>query len=259
MWKAYDTLIGSIPDDIIVTHVHSGPVWTIVQAGTFCGIAVTVNEQNDPLPEKERFIGQSLKDVASLCRSWDFPLASVGTAALNAFINSPGQIRKNFGTGESKTKKNTGIIRNTGNTFDDYSRAVAGKKVAVIGHFTALERVLKSAENLVVLERKPAKDDLPDTACEYILPDQDFVFITGSAFINKTLFRLLEISRNAHSVVLGPSTPMAPVLFEYGADELGGLITSNIPPQKFSEIGKDTIRLSSVGERIRLVKQYESK
>ena len=48
MWKAYDTLIGSLPDDIIVTHVHSGPVWTIVQAGTLCGIAVTVNEQNSP-------------------------------------------------------------------------------------------------------------------------------------------------------------------------------------------------------------------
>ncbi|HPR24138.1 MAG TPA: DUF364 domain-containing protein [Bacillota bacterium] len=254
MWKAYDTLIGSLPDDIEVTDVHSGPVWTIVQAGELCGIAVTVNEQNAPLPERKRFIGQSLKDVASLCRSWDFPLASIGTAALNAYINSPEQIRKTFGTYDENSKKNTGIMIHTGNTFDDYSRAVSGKKVAVIGHFTALERVLKSAENLIVLERKPDKGDLPDTACEYVLPYQDFVFITGSAFINKTLFRLLEISRNARTVVLGPSTPMAPVLFGYGADELGGLITENIPPEKFSEIGKDTFRLSSIGERIRLVK-----
>ena len=34
-------------------------------------------------------------------------------------------------------------------------------------------------------------DDFLDSACEYILPEQDFVFITGMTLTNKTLPRLL--------------------------------------------------------------------
>jgi len=50
------------------------------------------------------------------------------------------------------------------------------------------------------------------------------VFITGSTLINKTLPRLLQLSRNAFVTLLGPSTPMAPCLFKYGIDMLAGTV-----------------------------------
>lgn len=43
------------------------------------------------------------------------------------------------------------------------------------------------------------------------------------ALINKTLSRPLELSSRATAVVLGPSTPMNDVLFQHGADTLGGV------------------------------------
>ena len=47
--------------------------------------------------------------------------------------------------------------------------------------------------------------------------------ITATALINHTLPHLLELGRNATTIVLGPSTPMNDVLFRNGADVLGGV------------------------------------
>ncbi|MDH5702897.1 MAG: DUF364 domain-containing protein, partial [Aigarchaeota archaeon] len=41
--------------------------------------------------------------------------------------------------------------------------------------------------------------------------------------INKSLEHLLELSKSAYTIVLGPSTPMSEVLFDYGADMLAGV------------------------------------
>ena len=63
-------------------------------------------------------------------------------------------------------------------------------------------------------ERRPLGGDLPDQAGEYLLGRQDCVCITGSAVANKTLPRLLELSRSAYVVLVGPSVPLAPLWFE---------------------------------------------
>ena len=39
--------------------------------------------------------------------------------------------------------------------------------------------------------------------------------------------RLLEASRTCYTIVFGPSTPLSPVLFEYGADQLVGVRVEN--------------------------------
>lgn len=56
------------------------------------------------------------------------------------------------------------------------------------------------------------------------MPRQDVVFITGVTMINKTLPRLLELSKGAFVVLVGPSTPLAPFLFDYGVDVLSGTV-----------------------------------
>jgi uncharacterized protein (DUF4213/DUF364 family) len=40
---------------------------------------------------------------------------------------------------------------------------------------------------------------------------------------------LLALSRNALTVVAGPSTPLHPLMFEHGVDLLGGLIVDDQP------------------------------
>jgi uncharacterized protein (DUF4213/DUF364 family) len=49
------------------------------------------------------------------------------------------------------------------------------------------------------------------------------VAITGSAFINHSLEALLDLCpADAFVVVLGPTTPLSPVLFDHGADVISG-------------------------------------
>lgn len=242
MWNFYDKFIEQVPENITVEHVHQGPVWTLVQTKDSsgkkkCGIAVTINETCSSLPAYSNFVGKPLKEIAALCKDWNFLTASVGTAALNSWLN---------------TRHFNGAI--TGNTFDDYAKYAEGKKVAIIGHFRMLEKSLLDISQVSILERLPEPGDYPDSACEYILPKQDLVFITGSAFTNKTLPRLLELSKNARTVIVGPSTPMSDILFDYHVDEISGLITGDIPFDDFVSIGNDDISLSKVGTRIRLEK-----
>lgn len=240
MWQLYDRLIDAVPENIPVDHIHAGPTWTIVHAGPYCGFAVTVNEQEAEIPCFSHLIGKDLRSAAALCKSWDFLEASVGTAALNAYHNSPAVALSVPG------------MTCTKNAFTDYASAVKDKKAAVIGHFFHLEKFLTEAACVSVLERRPWPGDYPDSACEYILPGQDYVFITGSAFINKTLPRLLQLCRDARAVVLGPSTPMSPLLFDYGADELSGLLPDYLPLDKVPEVGAGNVKISQYGQRVRL-------
>ncbi len=240
MWELYHQLIEQVPTQVKVDHIYVGETWTIVHAGPYCGFAVTVNEQNQPLPSYRALIGQDLQTTASLCKSWNFLDASVGTAALNAYHNSPAVALSVPGMACTK------------NAFTDYAAAVEKKKAAIIGHFFNLEKFLTKAASVSVLERKPWLGDYPDSACEYILPHQDFVFITGSAFINKTLPRLLQLSAKAHSIVLGPSTPMSPILLSHGADELSGLLPDYLSLDQVPQAAAGNVKMSSYGQRVRL-------
>jgi len=224
MWKLYEELIKNIPTDIIADNITVGLSWTVVSAGKYCGAAMTVEEHG-----QECFIdildsrrGQPLNYLASLSKSWNFTEASIGVAAINAYYNNKETWKQSCSSGNTSWK-----IIGSENAFDGYAHAVKGKKVAVIGHFKQLENYLSEAKSLSVLERKPTGDDYPDSACEYILPDQDFVFITGTTLINKTLPRLLELSKAAQVILVGPSTPMTPILFAYGINELSGFLAGN--------------------------------
>jgi len=58
----------------------------------------------------------------------------------------------------------------------------------------------------------------------------DVVGITGTSFINHTVERLLELSKNSFTVILGPTTPLSPVLFDYGVDVISSIEV--IEPEK---------------------------
>jgi uncharacterized protein (DUF4213/DUF364 family) len=56
------------------------------------------------------------------------------------------------------------------------------------------------------------------------------VAITGTALINHTLGDLLALCQPESSVmVLGPSTPLSPVLFDYGVDVVSGTRVVDTP------------------------------
>jgi uncharacterized protein (DUF4213/DUF364 family) len=98
-----------------------------------------------------------------------------------------------------------------------------GKKVGLVGHFPFVPALREAAGRLWVIELHPQAGDVGAEEAEAILPQVDIAAITGSAFINHTLERLLGLCRpETLVIVLGPSTPLSPVLFDYGVDVIAG-------------------------------------
>ncbi|MEG2144663.1 MAG: DUF364 domain-containing protein, partial [Oscillospiraceae bacterium] len=177
MWELYDALIGGIPDSAPqVTAYKCGGHWGIVEAGEYAAGAMYVDESSISPMHPESFLGVSLHDMAGYIKSWNFAEASLGAAAINAWYNSPkNAMAQDIIAGKDKKERNA---------FFTYKEKIAGKKVAVVGHFPFLETQFAPVCSLSILERSPQRGDYPDTACEYLLPQQDYVFITGVTLTN---------------------------------------------------------------------------
>lgn len=246
MWEIYDSLIEKIPDKLMVREVVAGTGWTMVRTDDGVGLSMTTDEYSRESKYRGDLTELSLKELAQAAKSWNFHEAGIGVAAINAYYNSVERV------------KPYGIIKNLqGEMTDSFQICrdmVIGKKVTVVGHFPNLEQILAPVCELSILERKPQPGDYPDSACEYILKDQDYVFITGVTLINKTLPRLLDLCCNAKVIMVGPSVPLAPVLFRYSVIHLGSFVVKDASLCKAIVTGQSTLPLFYSGERVQLRK-----
>jgi len=61
-----------------------------------------------------------------------------------------------------------------------------------------------------------------------LIPEADIVAITGSAFVNHSIDEVVGYCRSSSTVlILGPSTPLSPLLFNYGISILSGTYVVN--------------------------------
>jgi uncharacterized protein (DUF4213/DUF364 family) len=214
----YERLVAGVPREGRVADCVVGLVWTLIEtdAGGL-GMSLTFPEGLDESLLPGTITGASLREAASWLESWNFYEAAVGCAAVNAATNTASRL-------QAVTGRSPGELRGEGrNIFARLAERFAGGRVAVVGGFPTLGP-LRAACDLTVLERQRAPGDLPDPACEVVLPQQDCVCITATAVVNKTLPRLLELSRDAFTVLIGPSLPLSPVWFDYGVDLLAGTV-----------------------------------
>jgi hypothetical protein len=219
MWKLYDELIAAVPEDAVVSECLAGLSWFLVRSlGT--GVSMRPREMDGPVRNAGKIAGMKLRDLAGWIKSWEFYEAAMGLAAINSALNSQQLAASNCGSCLDESRAE--------DLFTCMMDDLRGKRVAVIGHFHNIERLLDICD-LTILERRPGKGDTPDPACEYILPRQDVVIMTATTLINKTMPRLLALSRNARVAVAGPSTPLHPLLFDHGVDLMGGLIVDDQP------------------------------
>jgi uncharacterized protein len=213
-WEVYDRLLQEVPSGLAVTDCLIGIGWSLVTSAA-SGIAMTHRDQGGGSRLSFPLAGLPVRGLAEHIKSWNVFDASVGMAALNSCLNSQERLEVLLGMQLD--------AREPATVFDALYEEVKGKRVAVVGHFPDLEP-LADACRLSILERNPQSGDYPDPACEYILAEQDYVFITGTSLTNKTLPRLLELSRDAFTVLVGPSVPLSPLWFEYGVDLLAGTV-----------------------------------
>ncbi len=152
-----------------------------------------------------RLVGQSALELAEYARSSNPIEAGVGLAAINSLIEPQGEKL---------------------NVIDFLVEQGQGKRIAMVGRFPRADAVQRVAGQLWVLEKDPRPGDFPESAAPNLIPQADIVAITGSALANGSLQGLLDLSRG-YTVVFGPTTPLSPVLFNWGVDMIGGARVTN--------------------------------
>ena len=233
-WALYDRLIADVPEDVLVRDLCLGTHWSYVEADCGMGVAFTTT-RGAQRTDKSDWRGRPLRELAELAKSWCFEEATLGVAALNAWYSRPELVVPLGAQVEEPVELPDGSIRRT-DAFEmvrpQVEAAGPQSSVVVIGHFPHVDRVQEYAQ-LTVLERACTGPlDTPDPACEYVLPEADFVFMTGVTLINKTAPRLLTLASGAgaFTTMVGPSAVMAPVLLESGVDFLAGSMVAD--PEK---------------------------
>ena len=203
-----DDLIDSLPEDAAVRSVLVGLHWVVV-CSRFCGMASTVQGDHShgtpDVREAGNLQSKSTKELVQLVHSESTVETSIGMAAINSLL---------------EVDESLGVEINAADVLAERGR---GKNVAVIGHFPFISQLRQSVGELWVLELHPSGNDYPAEAAPDLLPRADLVAITSSAFINGTMEGLLKLCRpEATVMMLGPSTPLSPILFDYGVDILSG-------------------------------------
>ena len=216
-YEIYDLLQDYAAAPEPIDAVMIGLVWTYCEADAV-GLSMSPGVLTRTLPWAGRLRGKSLTELAGWVREFDPYHAVVGMAAVNAGIN-----RLRHPPPGIDLAPRPGINNNLA-VFQHFLPQLAGKRGVVIGRYPGLDEFVTEHElDLTVLERQPGANDLPDSACEYVLPQAEWVFITATSIPNKTFPRLAELSRDATTVLMGPTTPWLPELYHFGIDYLAGV------------------------------------
>lgn len=238
-----DKLLDSLTNDAPVRQILVGAFWTAVVLDgdpPRCGLASTLHAEGSgpwpPVREPGRLQQRSGRELAELLRSERILEATIGMAAFNALLP----------VDESTLTE--------ANAEEFILARGIGKRVAIVGHFPFIERVRAAAAECWVLELRPGPGDLPADQADLVLPQADVVALTGTSLLNHTFDDLLALCRpDAFVLLLGPSVPMAPLLFDAGIDALSFTVVDD-PARVLLSVGQGaTFRQIKRGGGLRLL------
>lgn len=205
--KILDDLLASLNTNYQVEEVFACALWTAVKTRNW-GLSSTFHDEH-PHHGRVRDVGRlrtkTALELAEYAYSDNLLEASIGMATINSLIE----------VDESRcTQDNAGDI---------LAQVGRNKNIAVVGHFPFSDKLRQVASKLWVLEQKPTGEDLPAEAAHDVLPQADVVALTATSLINHTFENLIELCKDKFVVMVGPTSPLSPVLFHYGIDIISGV------------------------------------
>ena len=206
-----ERLLAPIKIDAPVQDLVVGAFWTAVVIGTDpprCGLAsvMTRDPHREPeVPRAGRLLESGARELMEGLRSFCWLEAGIGMAALNALL---------------EVDETSCVETNAEQILMEQG---AGRRVAIVGHFPFVDRIREQADLCWVLELSRRPGDEPAGRAGEILPQADVVALSGTTLINHSFDGLMRCCRpDAFIIVLGPSTPLTPTLFECGVDAIAG-------------------------------------
>jgi uncharacterized protein (DUF4213/DUF364 family) len=103
-----------------------------------------------------------------------------------------------------------------------------GRKIALVGRFPFIDELVPVVGKLWVFELDPQPGEYGFCDAPEIVPQADILAVTGSSLLNHSLQDYLALANSATQIiVLGPSTPLSPRLFEFGVHVLSGVLVDD--------------------------------
>lgn len=207
--KIIEEVLSTLNCEAPVRDIRQGPFQTAVLT-RYCGLASTPHDPGPhhgrgPVKEAGSLTQKTSLQLARLALSESQLEAAIGMATINSLI-------------EVDEERCLDL-----NAADLLAEKGEGKRVAIVGHFPFVPRLRSLVKELWVIERSPQEGDVPEPEAETLIPRADVVGITGTAFTNHTIEHLLGLcGAKAYVIMLGDTTPLSPVLFEYGVDAISG-------------------------------------
>lgn len=204
----YEKLLKDIPY-IPVDEIIIGFFSVLVKSGKRAGIASTIKygKTHDRIGDVRDLERKSLRELAGLVSSDNMLAASLGMAAINCYWSG----------------KNSDYV--TVNAKDIVLDKGRGKTVGVIGHFPFLNKHREQYKELMIFEKSPQEGDWGEGDIPEQLPRADVVALTATTLANHTFHEVIRhMSPKSYKIILGPTTPLSPVLFDYGFHAVCGAL-----------------------------------
>ncbi len=240
--KLLERLISDI-EELDVQEVIIGVHSVLVKTQEMCGIASTIKYcgHGVNVTKAGNLEDLNLKELARYALSDNLLEASIGMAAINC--------------GLSKTIGKYRVV----NAKKVISEKGKNKVLGIIGHFPFLDDQKAHYRKCYIFEKQPHPGDHTESDIPKFLPKVDVAALTATSITNHTFDGILEnLPERSYNVILGPTTPLSPILFEYGMDMVSGtLITDYEIAKKYVLQATPTRHLKGI-EMISLFKEdYE--
>lgn len=189
-------------------RVIVGLNWTLVVGPDGAGLSHTPSRGTEgcrSVPHAGTYAGRSLADLAVLWGSQNVFEHAIAVAAVNAHWN-----RYDL---DGERANGLDLIENY------------GERTVMIGRFPG---IAERSPGIAVVEREPRAGEYPESALPDLLAQAKFVAVTASAIVNRSMPAILSMCKGAKVLVVGPSTPLAPPLYEHGVDILSGYVAQDV-------------------------------
>ena len=208
----FEALKKNLPSATI-KNLTIGKYWILIETHYGSGLVATPPQPNKNKLAQESHVvkGQPTDKIIDLCYSQNALKRAIGCATINSLINT----------------MNLDLSPENGLNIN----AKDEEKIVIVGRFPGLNQKLPNA---YVIERNPGPQDYPESAAAQLIPTCDQLIITASTWVNGSLESILSLVKTAQVSIIGPGTPMSPLLGVYGISRLAGFIATN--PKELSKL-----------------------
>ncbi len=215
-----------------VKRIVYGPRWILVE-GTRCGLARNFGNPETPRID-QTLAGKPMADLLKMALSDESCEAAVGLASLNSLLIAKAEF-ESFRI--------------------SYLPRASGKRVMIVGQVSFMDNLRETAAEVRSVSPEEIRNSQDLEAAR-----RDMVLISANHVPLDEIENLLELTGSAYTIIFGAPTPLSPLVFNYGCDQLVGAMVTN-PEQAINQVLKadEDFELSAAFRPVVMARHQQSR